>query len=105
MPASTNCTTSSRCANAAFADYQFAGWNPFCQTQRHPQIGRERLQISVVDADQSRIREPFQYPIEFALMMRFYEHIQAEPPGERVRNQSIGCRSSAATIKRTASAP
>ena len=45
--------------NAAFADDQLVGWNPFCQTQRNGQIGREGLEISVVDADQPRLRESF----------------------------------------------
>ena len=63
--------------NAAFADNQLVGGNPFRQTQRNGQIGREGLEIPVVDADQPRLREPFQYGIEFALMMGLDEHVQA----------------------------
>ena len=40
--------------DAAFADDQLAGRNPFRQTQRDGQIGRKGLEISVVDADQAR---------------------------------------------------
>ena len=63
--------------DAAFTDNQLVGRNPFRQTQRDGQIGRESLEISVVNADQTRLRESLQNGIEFALMMGFDKNIQA----------------------------
>ena len=61
--------------DAAFTDDQFAGRNPFRQTQRDGQIGREGLKISVVDTDQPRLWKSLQYPIEFTLVMGLNEHV------------------------------
>ena len=59
MPASINRTTSARWWMPLSLTISLSDRNPFRQTQRDSQIGREGLEISVVDADQPRLRDPF----------------------------------------------
>ena len=63
--------------DAAFADDQLFGRNPFRQTQRDGQISREGLEISVIDADQPCLWESFQHGVDFALVMGLEKNIQA----------------------------
>ena len=61
--------------NSAFADDQLVGRNSFCQPEGHIEIGRERIQISIVDSDHPRSGNPLQDPIQLPLVMGFEQAV------------------------------